>query len=95
MKMCWSLVYLWFLILQNGICYFKKDLTKEQWFLINNTIALPTKVPASVYTTLLKHNIIKDPYIGFRDVEYSWIADQDWVYQTTFNSKILKLLWCY
>ena len=72
-------------------CYFLKDLSNEQWFLINETIALPTKLPASVHTTLLQYNVIKDPYVGFRDVEYSWIADQDWVYQTTFKSEQFSL----
>lgn len=68
--------------------YIVKDLSKELWFLINDTIALPTHIPASVHTTLLNHDLIANPYVGFNDVKYAWISDQNlWVYQTTFRSK--------
>lgn len=74
------------IIVEERRCYFVKDLSKEKWFLINDTISLPTTIPASVHTTLLQYGLINDPYVGFRDVEYSWIADQEWMYQTTFRS---------
>ena len=28
--------------------------------------------------------IYRDPYVGTRDEQYAWIADEEWIYQTIF-----------
>jgi len=65
------------------------DLSNQQWYLENRklNLSLITDIPGSVHTTLLKSKIIKDPYVGFRDMEYAWIADYDWCFKTKFEGK--------
>lgn len=42
-------------------------------------------VPGSIYTTLLDHKKIGDPYYRDNDIKYKWIARDDWSYTRTFD----------
>ncbi|XP_040274156.1 beta-mannosidase isoform X2 [Bufo bufo] len=51
----------------------------------NSSVQLQGAVPGCVHTALLNCGIIKDPYIGFNDVIYKWIAQDEWTYSKTFT----------
>jgi len=63
-----------------------KDLSEENWTLENEVlnISLPINIPGSVHTALWESGVISDPYVGYRDSEYSWIADREWMFTTNF-----------
>lgn len=51
----------------------------------NGSINLEGKVPGCVHIALLQQNMIKDPYYRFNDVEYRWIALDNWTYSRKFT----------
>ncbi|CAN2388937.1 Mannosidase, partial [Pristimantis euphronides] len=57
-----------------------------QWTLSssNGSILLQGAVPGCVHSALLHGGVIKDPYIGFNDVHYKWIVQDEWTYSRTF-----------
>ena len=62
-------------------------LNRHKWEItcVSKNITMAVKqVPKSVHIALLEHHYIKDPYVGMRDDQYAWIADEDWMYQTIF-----------
>lgn len=46
---------------------------------------LPTTVPASVHTALLKSGRIEDPYYRDNEEKLQWIEQEDWEFQCTFE----------
>ncbi|KAM3937159.1 beta-mannosidase [Leptodactylus fuscus] len=50
----------------------------------NSSIQLHGAVPGCVHTALFNCGIIKDPYIGFNDLNYKWIVQDEWTYSKTF-----------
>lgn len=42
-------------------------------------------VPGNVYTDLLDHNLIPDPFIKTNEEKVQWVATKNWEYKTTFN----------
>ncbi len=42
-------------------------------------------VPGNVYTDLLDHNVIPDPFIKTNEEKVQWVAAKNWEYKTTFN----------
>ncbi|KAM4052385.1 beta-mannosidase isoform 2-T2 [Anomaloglossus baeobatrachus] len=51
----------------------------------NSSIQLQGAVPGCVHTALLSRGIIKDPYMGFNDINYKWIVEDEWTYSKTFT----------
>lgn len=51
----------------------------------NGSIRVQGAVPGCVHSALFSYGVIKDPYIGFNDVNYKWIAQDDWTYSKTFT----------
>jgi beta-mannosidase len=49
-------------------------------------------VPGNVFTDLLAHKIIKDPFIKNNEEKVQWVSDRSWEYKTTFtlSDAILK-----
>lgn len=47
---------------------------------------LKSKVPGSVYTDLIHHQIIKDPFYSDEEKNVQWVDTCTWVYQTEFPS---------
>ena len=60
-----------------------KQAGTEEW--------LPAKVPGGVHTDLLDQGLIPDPFLGDNEKKVMWVAEKDWVYQSTFipDSEIL------
>ncbi|MCH2196057.1 glycoside hydrolase family 2 protein [Kordia sp.] len=54
-----------------------KETTDTNW----NTAS----VPGNVYSDLLSHNKIPDPFLGSNELNVQWVPTKDWEYQTTFN----------
>lgn len=44
---------------------------------------LPAEVPGSAHTDLLRHGLIPDPFVDAGEAMVAWVADVDWVYETT------------
>eukprot|EP00760_Papus_ankaliazontas_P034647 PhM_4_TR7334/c0_g1_i1/m.46005/K01192/E3.2.1.25, MANBA, manB; beta-mannosidase len=42
-------------------------------------------VPGVVHTDLMANGVLADPYFGFNDVAYQWVAMQNWSYTRTFR----------
>ena len=42
------------------------------------------KVPGNVFTDLLDHQMIEDPFTGTREKEVQWVSESNWEYKTTF-----------
>lgn len=49
-------------------------------------------VPGNVFTDLLSHQIIEDPFIKTNEEKVQWVSTKDWEYKTTFqlSDDILK-----
>ena len=49
-------------------------------------------VPGNIFTDLLKHKIIEDPFIKNNEEKVQWVSEKSWEYKTTFNlsDKTLK-----
>ncbi len=49
-------------------------------------------VPGNIFTDLLKHKIIEDPFIKTNEEKVQWVSEKSWEYKTTFNlsDKTLK-----
>jgi beta-mannosidase len=46
---------------------------------------LPAKVPGDVHSTLIKANLIDDPFFGHNDLKCRWVEEKVWWYRTTFT----------
>ncbi|KAM4807728.1 beta-mannosidase [Rhinophrynus dorsalis] len=66
-----------------------------RWGIRNSdrSIQLEGNVPGCVHTALSAWGIIKDPYVGFNDVEYKWVTQDDWVYSKAFKLPPEIRLW--
>ncbi len=42
-------------------------------------------VPGNIYSDLLTHDKIPDPFFGSNELNVQWVPTKDWEYQTTFN----------
>ena len=47
---------------------------------VNKSISVSGNVPGNVHTALYKNGTLRDPYFRFNDVEYRWIAYDNWTY---------------
>ncbi|MFY0629348.1 MAG: glycoside hydrolase family 2 protein [Flavobacteriaceae bacterium] len=58
----------------------------------NSTDWHTASVPGNVYTDLLDHKIIEDPFIKTNEEKVQWVSDSSWVYKSNFKvkGKILK-----
>ncbi|MDT7833043.1 glycoside hydrolase family 2 protein [Flavobacteriaceae bacterium S356] len=59
----------------------------SNWFFKskNTTDWRSATVPGNVFTDLLDHNLIEDPFIKTNEEKVQWVSDSSWVYKTTFN----------
>ncbi|PLB51373.1 glycoside hydrolase [Aspergillus steynii IBT 23096] len=55
------------------------DTNTETWYTV-------TAVPTVVHLDLLQNGIIPDPFIGLNEEKAQWVAERDWIYQTTFET---------
>lgn len=47
---------------------------------------IPAKVPGGIYSDLLEAGILtSDLYYRFNEANYKWVAQTDWIYETSFS----------
>ncbi|MCR9182965.1 MAG: glycoside hydrolase family 2 protein [Flavobacteriaceae bacterium] len=46
---------------------------------------LPASVPGNVFSDLLSHELILNPFVGNNEHEVQWVSEKFWVYQTRFS----------
>uniref|UniRef100_A0A914RSX5 Beta-mannosidase-like galactose-binding domain-containing protein n=1 Tax=Parascaris equorum TaxID=6256 RepID=A0A914RSX5_PAREQ len=42
-------------------------------------------VPGDIYTDLFRQRLIPEPLYGNNDQQLRWVAENDWIYETTFR----------
>lgn len=48
---------------------------------------LPTaRFPTDVYSDLLRHNLVPDPFRGMNEQDVQWVSEKTWIYQTSFKT---------
>ena len=50
-----------------------------------DTIWRSATVPGNVFSDLLDHQIIEDPFIGNNEEKVQWVSETDWEYKTSFG----------
>lgn len=53
----------------------------------NKTISVSAKVPGTVHIALFHSGNIKDPYFRYNDVDYRWVAYENWTYTRSFTGR--------
>lgn len=53
----------------------------------NGSVGGNATVPGCIHTDLLANKKINDPYYRYNDVEYRWIAFDNWTYTREFMGK--------
>ena len=73
-------------------CQPKNDLPikislNENWYFkgVDTLYWQKAKVPGNVFTDLLSHKIIKDPFIKTNEDSVQWVSKKDWEYKTSFT----------
>ncbi|XP_007951844.1 beta-mannosidase [Orycteropus afer afer] len=51
----------------------------------NGSLELTGTVPGCVHIALFQHGLIQDPYYRFNDINYRWIALDNWTYSKKFK----------
>jgi len=94
--------YLLFLLVITSIFSCKKTTSElpitfninENWELksIEDTDWKTASVPGNVFTDLLDHKIIPDPFVKTNEEKVQWVSQKNWEYKTTFsvNEKTLQ-----
>ena len=57
----------------------------DGWTLNYNGKKIAARVPGDITLDLYQGGIVKNPYFGLNHKELHWIAEQDFVYETTFS----------
>ncbi|EDP72476.1 beta-mannosidase [Flavobacteriales bacterium ALC-1] len=52
---------------------------------VTDSIWRSATVPGNVFSDLLDHGIIEDPFIGNNEEKVQWVSETDWEYKTTFS----------
>ena len=55
------------------------------WNLNGGGYNLKTEIPGDFHYSLLKENIIKDPYVGYNEQECLWVGKTDWTIEKEFD----------
>jgi len=50
-----------------------------------NIANIKAQVPGCVHTDLMKNDLIDDPFYSMNELDVKWVAEEDWVYETTIN----------
>ena len=53
----------------------------------NGSVKGNAVVPGCIHTDLLANKKIDDPYYGYNDIKYRWIAYDNWTYTREFMGK--------
>lgn len=52
---------------------------------VADTVWNSATVPGNVFSDLLYHQFIEDPFIGNNEEKVQWVSETDWEYKTTFS----------
>ncbi|XP_063217719.1 beta-mannosidase-like [Bacillus rossius redtenbacheri] len=52
----------------------------------NGSVRVPAAVPGGIYSDLRAAGVIGDPLYRFNDVQYRWVARDNWTYSTRFET---------
>ncbi len=52
---------------------------------VTDTVWNSATVPGNVFSDLLYHQLIEDPFIGNNEEKVQWVSETDWEYKTTFS----------
>ncbi|BAO75152.1 beta-mannosidase [Winogradskyella sp. PG-2] len=52
---------------------------------VKDSIWQSATVPGNVFSDLLDHQLIEDPFIGDNEKDVQWVSETDWEYKTTFT----------
>ncbi len=52
---------------------------------VTDTVWNSATVPGNVFSDLLHHQLIEDPFIGNNEERVQWVSETDWEYKTTFS----------
>jgi beta-mannosidase len=65
------------------------DLTGDWQFEVNSQTDsarwMQARVPGTIHTDLIRHNLIPDPYLACNEAEVQWVGREDWNYRNTFS----------
>ncbi|GGI56539.1 beta-mannosidase [Winogradskyella haliclonae] len=50
-----------------------------------DTLWQSATVPGNIFSDLLEHQLIEDPFVGDNEKKVQWVSDTDWEYKTTFS----------
>lgn len=52
---------------------------------VSDSVWQSATVPGNVFSDLLDHQLIEDPFIGNNEEKIQWVSETDWEYKTTFS----------
>ena len=52
---------------------------------VTDTVWNSATVPGNVFSDLLHHQLIEDPFIGNNEEKVQWVSETDWEYKTNFS----------
>ena len=52
---------------------------------VTDTVWNSATVPGNVFSDLLHHQLIEDPFVGNNEEKVQWVSETDWEYKTTFS----------
>lgn len=63
------------------------NLSRLKWSFTNSNRSIQgeARIPGDIYSDLLAHGLIPDPYFGNNDQKLRWVAREKWTYKTKVN----------
>lgn len=52
---------------------------------VSDSVWHSASVPGNVFSDLLQHQLIEDPFIGNNEEKVQWVSETDWEYKTNFS----------
>jgi len=52
---------------------------------VSDTLWRAATVPGNIFSDLLDHQLIEDPFIGANEAKVQWVSTEDWEYKTNFS----------
>jgi len=81
-----------FILLNHGCNSTEKQMVKKQEIISNWSFSAvdtlhfyPAKIPGTIHTDLLEHNLIPHPFDECNEKQLQWVGNKGWVYRTSFD----------
>ncbi|RNC88432.1 MAG: glycoside hydrolase family 2 protein [Winogradskyella sp.] len=52
---------------------------------VSDTMWYSASVPGNIFSDVVNHKLIEDPFIGDNEKDVQWVSEEDWEYKTTFS----------